>query len=98
MAVLVCVHGIAQERQSADELEKEWLPALAGGIRMAGFEKLADRLWRDRIPERGFEGRVAFYGNLFLTPGQQGAEGTVLSPDQVQFAETLARFSEQRGR
>jgi len=42
MAVIVCVHGIDQQQQSADELEKEWLPALAGGIRMAGFGDLAD--------------------------------------------------------
>ena len=31
MATIVLVHGIAQEQKSADTLEEEWLPDLAGG-------------------------------------------------------------------
>jgi hypothetical protein len=41
----VLVHGIAQEQRSADELEAKWLPALAGGLRIAGYPDLADGLW-----------------------------------------------------
>ena len=37
MATIVLVHGIAQEQKSADTLEEEWLPDLAGGVRAAGF-------------------------------------------------------------
>jgi hypothetical protein len=45
VAVIVLVHGIAQEQRSADDLEAEWLPALAGGLRTAGYPELADKLW-----------------------------------------------------
>ncbi|MBV8095822.1 MAG: hypothetical protein JO110_21845 [Acetobacteraceae bacterium] len=48
MAEVVLVHGIAQEQKTADGLETEWLPALAGGIRIAGYDAIADRIWRDR--------------------------------------------------
>jgi hypothetical protein len=37
MADIVLVHGIAHELDSADTIEKEWVPALAGGVRTAGF-------------------------------------------------------------
>jgi hypothetical protein len=40
------VHGIDQQQKSADTLESEWLPALAGGIRNAGFPDVADQIWR----------------------------------------------------
>ena len=37
MATIVFVHGIAQQQLPADSLEKDWIPALAGGVRKAGF-------------------------------------------------------------
>src|SRR5437762_336624 len=55
MAAIVLVHGIAQEQRSADSLEKDWIPDLAGGIRKAGFSDLADRLGRDRLGPAGLE-------------------------------------------
>jgi len=70
MARIVLVHGIAQQQRSADDLEHEWLPSLAGGIRTAGHPDLADRLWPIQPADRW--ARMAFYGNLFLTPDQQG--------------------------
>ncbi len=70
MARIVLVHGIAQQQRSADYLEHEWLPSLAGGIRTAGHPDLADRLWPIQPADRW--ARMAFYGNLFLTPDQQG--------------------------
>ena len=72
MAVIVLVHGIDQQQKSADKLESEWLPALAGGVRTAGFPHIADRIWRAAGTPGGIETRMAFYGSLFLTPGQQG--------------------------
>lgn len=74
MAAIVLVHGIAQEQKSADILEGEWLPALAGGVRNAGHPELADSLWRGQRPG-ALEARMAFYGNAFLPPGAQGGGG-----------------------
>ena len=58
MATIVFVHGIAQQQYGADVLENLWLPALASGVRAAGFDALADRLWRDRASPEGIEARV----------------------------------------
>ena len=70
MARIVLVHGIAQQQRSADDLEHEWLPSLAGGVRNARHPDLADQLWPIHHTDR--PARMAFYGNLFLTPDQQG--------------------------
>jgi hypothetical protein len=72
VSVIVLVHGIAQEQKSADSLEAAWLPALAGGIRVAGDPGLADQLWRAAGPG-SLEARMAYYGDLFRRPGAQGA-------------------------
>ena len=72
MAEIVLVHGIDQQQLSADKLESQWLPSLAGGIRAAGFPDVADRIWRGTGKPGSIETRMAFYGGLFLTPGQQG--------------------------
>ena len=90
MAAIVLVHGIDQQQKSADRLEVEWLPDLAGGVRVAGFPELSDRLWRDRASLKGIEARMAFYGNLFLVPGQQGDDPGELSTDEELFADQLA--------
>ena len=47
MAEIVLVHGIDQQQKSADMLESQWVPCLAGGVRTAGFPAVADRIWRD---------------------------------------------------
>jgi hypothetical protein len=91
MAMVVLVHGIAQEQESADSLETKWLPSLAGGLRTAGYEQLADRVWRDRAGPTGIEARMAFYGNVFLRPDAQGADPGRLTPDAQELAEELAR-------
>jgi hypothetical protein len=90
MATIVLVHGIAQEQKSADTLEEEWLPDLAGGVRTAGFPGIADRLYRLRSGPDGIETRMAFYGDLFLRGGQQGLEPEELSRPERAFAEELA--------
>jgi hypothetical protein len=71
-SLVVLVHGIAQENLASDFLEKDWLPALAGGVRNAGFKEIAERIWRRRSEPGVIETRMAFYGNLFLRPDQQG--------------------------
>jgi hypothetical protein len=91
MAVIVLVHGIAQEQRTADALEAEWLPALAGGVRLAGFPTLADRLWRDRGGPGAIEARMAFYGHLFLAADQQGEAAAEFAAASLELAEPLAQ-------
>jgi hypothetical protein len=84
------VHGIDQQQKSADMLESEWTPALAGGVRVAGFPEIADRIWRDAGGPRGIETRMAFYGSLFLVPGQQGDDPGDFTAKEQEFSEALA--------
>ncbi|MFJ9562969.1 hypothetical protein ACIRQQ_23330 [Streptomyces fuscichromogenes] len=91
MSRIVLVHGIGQEQESADVLESRWIPALAGGLRLAEHPGPADRLWRDQRP--GDEGcRMVFYGDLFLAGGRMGEGQTVadLAPEQQELAMELA--------
>jgi hypothetical protein len=90
MATIVLIHGIAQEQKSADTLEEEWLPDLAGGVRTAGFPEIADRLYRLRSGPGGIDTRMAFYGDLFLKGGQQGLEPEEFSGPEQALAEQLA--------
>ncbi|HMX23247.1 MAG TPA: hypothetical protein PKN13_11030 [Accumulibacter sp.] len=92
MPALVLIHGIDQQQWSADALEARWLPALAGGVRNAGYPAIADRLQLARgLPQR-IEARMAFYGDLFLDPGAQGSAGdTPLTDEQEALCEALAR-------
>jgi hypothetical protein len=90
MATIVLVHGIAQEQKSADTLEADWLPDLAGGVRTAGFPQIADRLYRLRSGPDGINTRMAFYGDLFLRRDQQGLEAEELSLPERDLAEELA--------
>jgi hypothetical protein len=96
VAVIVLVHGIAQEQRSADDLEAEWLPALAGGLRIAGYPEPADRLWRDRPVSGGIEARMAFYGDQFLRPGTMGVDPGAMTAEQQAVAEQLAHAWLQR--
>ena len=90
MAEIVLVHGIDQQQKSADKLESAWLPALAGGIRDAGFADVADRIWRNAGKPGSIETRMAFYGGLFLAPGQQGDDPGEFSSEEARFAQALA--------
>lgn len=90
MAEIVLVHGIDQQQKSADKLESAWLPALAGGVRDAGFADVADRIWRNAGKPGSIETRMAFYGSLFLMPGQQGDDPAEFTSEEAQFAQALA--------
>lgn len=72
MAEIVLVHGIGQEHRTADSLEADWLPALAGSVRKAGFAEVADKLWHRAQTPDGIATRMAFYGHHFRVPDQQG--------------------------
>ncbi len=91
MAEIILVHGIDQQQMTADKLESLWLPSLAGGIRVAGFPEIADRIWRQSGGPGGIETRMAFYGDLFLIPGQQGDDPGDFTPEEAALAEVLAK-------
>jgi len=90
VAEIVFVHGIANEQSSADLLEGSWKAQTAGGLRAAGFPELADRVSRDRSLPGAIDCRMAFYGNLFLKPGGQGAGEELSDPRYLQLADELA--------
>lgn len=60
---MVCVHGIGQQRETAETLHPVWAPALCGGVRLADGD-LAEA-----------EVRCAAYGDLFRPPGRHLAAG-----------------------
>jgi len=90
MSTIVLVHGIDQQQKPADVRESEWLPALAGGVRLAGFPAIADRLWRGSSGPGAIEARMAYYGQLFLRRDVQGDDLGELSADEQAFAQQLA--------
>ena len=90
MAEIIFVHGIDQQQKSAEVLENLWLPALASGVRAAGFPDVADRIWLKKGKPGSIEARMAFYGNLFLTQGSQGDNVSKFLPEELEFAELLA--------
>jgi hypothetical protein len=83
MAQVVMVHGISHQLDAVDTIRAEWQPALAGGVRNAGFDTLADRLSPDSRSEDRFAVGVAFYGELFRQAGQMG-DGTEELPLDLQ--------------
>jgi hypothetical protein len=88
MVKIVLVHGIAQEQLSADDLEKEWLPSLTGGVRNAGHAALADQLWPIREPAIRTV-RMAFYGSCYLAQDQQGCDGGQFTVQQFAVADAI---------
>ncbi len=92
MASVILVHGIDNQRESSDLIESNWLPALAGGIRLAGREDLADRLWPPRSRSDSIDCRAAYYGHLFRAPDQQGLSDDLhnLSSEESALAEAQA--------
>lgn len=92
MAQVVLVHGIAQEQESADSLERDWVPDLAGGVREAGCAQVADRLLGRHSTDQPIEVRMAFFGGLFRDQGEeiQGSTNVEMSVED-EVAEALAR-------
>jgi hypothetical protein len=89
VAEIVLVHGIGQEQLSADSLEAKWLPALAGGLRLARHPAIADSIWREA--RHGVVGtRMAYYGDLFRESGAQGSDLDLGEGEQFALAEDVA--------
>ena len=66
MARVVCVHGVGQQRETAETLHQLWASALCGGVSLAGG-------WLTQVGVR-----CAYYGNLFRPPGRHLATGDSL--------------------
>jgi hypothetical protein len=103
MADVVLIHGIAQEQMGKAGLEKDWIPALADGVRAAGRPELANRIWPNSQPD-GVDVQMVFYGDLFLKPGSQGEDDSLDELDAEQQAlaaalaiEWLTRAAERAG-
>ncbi|MFC9128434.1 hypothetical protein ACFT4A_16510 [Streptomyces sp. NPDC057099] len=64
MARIVGVHGVGKQRLGSKTLLKEWEPALADGLDLAGGPELTPG-----------DLRMAFYGDLFRPPGHTLAVG-----------------------
>jgi len=61
MAVIVGVHGIAQQFRGGYELGDVWFNGIRDGLTAAGYPQAAGSLARGDM-------RVAFFGDLFRTP------------------------------
>lgn len=90
LATVVLIHGIGQQYLSADSLEAEWIPALAGGVRTSGFGAIADQLRAPIGSKEGISSRMAYYGDLFLDPETQGGWTEAQLLAQYQIMESLA--------
>jgi hypothetical protein len=97
MAEIVLIHGIAQEQREPSQLEAEWIPALAAGIKKAGFQELETKIRRREVSIA-----MAYYGDLFRRPGAQGAIDDaafeeLLSVEMLEWADRLGRIWLERG-
>ncbi|MFH9987067.1 hypothetical protein [Streptomyces luteogriseus] len=61
MARIVCVHGVGKQQAGEHTLLREWVPALRDGMARAGAT----------APVADMDVAMAFYGDLFLPPGQR---------------------------
>ncbi|MFG1796465.1 hypothetical protein [Nocardia sp. NPDC049149] len=68
MAVVVGVHGIAQQYKGGYQLAAAWFAALRDGLVAAGYGAAADQLAADDL-------RVAFFGDLFRPAGAMASQG-----------------------
>jgi hypothetical protein len=92
LAEIVLVHGIAQEQSGEAQLEEEWLPAVADGLRAADRPDLAKRIWPVTDHPDRITAAMAFFGDLFVVPGSMGPGDAAPSPgEQAEIAEDLAQ-------
>jgi hypothetical protein len=64
MARIVCVHGVGKQLLGEQSLLRDWLPALADGLKRAGVDQVATG-----------DVAMAFYGDLFRPAGELLAVG-----------------------
>lgn len=97
MAAIVLVHGIDNQREGPDLITSAWLPALAGSVRLAGRDDLADQLLSPGQGPGAITTRTAYYGDLFRAPDRElDRQGVALeslddlTPEQAELVEALA--------
>lgn len=104
MTRVVLIHGIGQQTSTSADQVSQWLPSLVKGVLRAGRPdagRVAAALSTAASdPGETGEVRMAFYGDLFLTPGLMG-EDTITDPATAEVAEAFAaallRTAIQRG-
>ena len=94
MTRVILVHGIGQQNSTAADQIRHWLPSMVKGVLRSGHPN-AGQVAADlstAASERAEVAvvRMAFYGDLFLTPSVMG-EDTVTDPDTTAVADALAR-------
>jgi hypothetical protein len=99
MSQIVLVHGIGQSQRGVQTLAAEWGPAVADGVSRAGHEDLARSIWPPTKPDRM---AMAFYGDLFVTPGAQGSKLVETGPGgedlEAELASALLAAASQRAK
>lgn len=76
MALVVGIHGIAQQYRGGPELTRVWFDALRGGLEVAGYRATADGLAETDV-------RVAFFGDLFRPRGAKAGGEPPYTPADV---------------
>src|SRR6478672_11237758 len=76
MAVVVGVHGIAQQFKGGYQLEGVWLASLRDGLVRGGHASWAETLGPTDM-------RVAFFGDLFRPEGAMAGAGPAFTPNDV---------------
>jgi hypothetical protein len=74
MALVVGIHGIAQQYRGGAQLREAWFPALQDGMTAAGYRSAAESLPRDEL-------RVSFFGDFFRPRAALGGPPPVGAKD-----------------
>ena len=77
MAVIVGIHGIAQQFRGGYQLGTVWFDALRDGLATAGYRPTADALTPADL-------RVAYFGDLFRPGGAMAVQEPPFSAADVQ--------------
>jgi hypothetical protein len=74
VAVIVGIHGIAQQYKGPNQLREEWLPSLRDGLIAAGHRSESERFRDEDLV-------VSFFGDLFRPKGAMGGMPPYTSDD-----------------
>lgn len=104
MTRVVLIHGIGQQNSTPADQVSQWLPSLVKGVLRSGRPDAGSVAAVLSAAASGPAGtgevRMAFYGDLFFTPGLMG-EDTITDPATAEVAEAFAaallRTAVQRG-
>jgi hypothetical protein len=90
MPRVVLVHGIGQQNSTAAEQVSHWLPSLVKGVLRSGHPSAgAVGAQLSANASSATDLAMAFYGDLYLTPGEMG-DSTVINSTTAAASEALA--------